>query len=171
MVDETQVPYVCGPLTDLMPEHRERVLPFYEKIGDLCEEILGVRAFVPHEHFDPVTNPNATPDEVYATESVQVSQLTSLLIVVAEGPSWGGGMEVQMCNEWGTPIILMYPDRSLKKPSRLLRGSPMIVHEIEYRDFTMAEVMLRSYLEVRKDALAAYAAGELPSLERSSDRL
>ncbi len=146
------IPYVCGPLTDLLPKRRDEVLSFYESIGDLCEEVLGERAFIPHEHFDPVTNPIATPSEVYAAESRQVCSCTSLLIAVVEGPSWGGGMEVQMCNEHGIPIVLMYPKTVSKKPSRLLRGSPSLMAEIAYRDFTDALDQLRRTLHAVMDS-------------------
>ncbi len=45
-----KVPYVCGPLTEHAPETHAQVKTFYERIDDLCGEVFGHRAFVPHEH-------------------------------------------------------------------------------------------------------------------------
>jgi len=62
-------------------------------IGDLFKQLIGVRAFVPHEHFDPVKQSQFSPREVDKAEREQVSCKTSLLIIVVIAPSWGGGIE------------------------------------------------------------------------------
>ncbi len=130
----TKIPYVCGPLTELAPDEQERVKRFYQKVGDVCKEVLGVRAFVPHEHYDPIKNANFTPQEVYRAEQHQVCDLTSLLIVVAIEPTWGGGMEVEMANQHNIPVILLCEKQKLeeRRISRLLRGSPAVKEIISY---------------------------------------
>ena len=75
--------YVCGPLTELADGEKTRVKSFYERIGDACEEVTGLRAFVPHEHFDPIKHARFTPEQVDKTERNQVCGRTSILIVVA----------------------------------------------------------------------------------------
>ena len=126
--------YVCGPLTELSPEKQGQAKKFYEDIADLCEKITGTRAFVPHEHYDPVKHANFTPSEVDAAEREQVSKRTSLLIVVAISPSWGGGIEVEMANRSNIPVIVLCERKKLEKRkiSRLLRGNPAVKEIISY---------------------------------------
>ena len=120
--------YVCGPLTELPPEIQGSVKSFYEKIADVCFEVLGVRAFVPHEHFDPIKHAQATPQDVDYAERKQVCENTSVLIVVAIAPSWGGGIEVEMAYRSKVPVVILCEKEKLdqRKISRLLRGNPGI---------------------------------------------
>lgn len=120
--------YVCGPLTELPQKRQVRVKALYSKIGDLLEELTGVRAFVPHEHYDPVAHAHFIPRDIDAAERKQVCKGTSLLIVVAIVPSWGGGIEVEMANRSGVPVIVLCDRKKLdaRKISRLLRGNPAI---------------------------------------------
>jgi hypothetical protein len=83
-------PYVCGPLTELSEAHQERVKKFYSHIADACREVTGVRAFVPHENYDPIKHAKYTPMQVDKAERYQVCECTSCLIVVTIAPSWGG---------------------------------------------------------------------------------
>ena len=137
--------YVCGPLTELKPEERIRVKKFYERIGDVCEEILGHRAFVPHEHFDPIEHTDFPPKQVDETERCQVCTKTSVLIVVTIAPSWGGGIEVEMANQNNVPVILLCECKKLqdRQISRLLRGNPAIIFTIEYSTEDEAIVELK----------------------------
>jgi len=129
-----KVPYICGPLTELPEEKQLLVKKFYEQIADVCQEIFGERAFVPHEHYDPQKHSSYTPAQVDAAERKQVCQYTSLLIVVAIVPSWGGGIEVEMACRSGVPVIIICEREKLeqKKISRLLRGNPAVVDIISY---------------------------------------
>ena len=137
-------PYICGPLTELTPQIREAVKEFYTRLADLCERILGVRAFVPHEHYDPITHAHFTPQDVDQAERHLVCKETSLLIVVAIEPTWGGGIEVEMAHRSDVPVIIVQP--SYKTVSRLLRGNPAVRHIIEYSDFHDAECQLEARL-------------------------
>lgn len=129
-----KIPYVCGPIRELSLEERPHVLRFYEKIADVCETIARIRPFVPHQRFDPDDYVSATPQDIYRVEYDQVCNKTSLLIVVAVAPSWGGGMEVQMANTNRVPIVLLCEREKLKSQriSRLLLGSPALMEVIEY---------------------------------------
>lgn len=122
--------YICGPLTELSAEEQEGVKALYETIADVFEEMTGVRAFVPHEHYDPIKHAHYTPQEVDAAERAQVCTQTSLLVVIAIAPSWGGGIEVEMANQNGVPVVILYPFG--KKISRLLKGNPAVVEIISY---------------------------------------
>ena len=127
--------YICGPLTEL-GARQEAAKRFYERLADACYEILGVRAFVPHEHYDPVKHAHYTPSQVDEAERKQVREETSLLVVVALAPSWGGGVEVEMANTFGVPAILLCEQERLdrREVSRLLQGNPAFVDRIAYHD-------------------------------------
>ncbi len=149
MLNEKSV-YICGPLTELTPEMQEAAKRFYKRIADLCEELTGTRAFVPHEHYDPVKHAHWLPRDVDAAERVQVYEKTSLLVVVATAPSWGGGIEVEMANKSDVPIILLCERKKLedRKISRLLRGNPAVVNIISYNDEEEALVKLRRGIQL-----------------------
>ncbi|MCL4364584.1 hypothetical protein M1328_05100 [Patescibacteria group bacterium] len=129
-----KTPYLCGPLTELLPEEQEKTKLFYGQIADVCGKVLGQRAFVPHEHYDPIKNASYTPQEVDQAERHQLCDLTSLLIAVAIKPSWGGGIEVEMANQSNIPVIIMCEKEKLekRKVSRLLRGNPAVIDIIAY---------------------------------------
>lgn len=144
----TKVPYVCGPLTELFPDEQKSVKQFYQHIADICEKTIGVRAFVPHEHYDPIKHAAYTPQDVDKAERHQVYNLTSLLIVVAVAPSWGGGIEVEMANQSGVPVVIICEKDKLenRKISRLLRGNPAVRDIITYTREDEALKKLQSIL-------------------------
>lgn len=133
-IDLSKVPYICGPLTELPIETHEEVKELYGDIADVCREVLGIRAFVPHEHFDPIKHRDFTPADVDKAEREQVCDKTSVLIVVAIAPSWGGGIEVEMAYRSNVPVIILCEEVKLeqRKISRLLRGNPGIAEVISY---------------------------------------
>lgn len=135
--------YFCGPLTELDPSIQQQVKNFYSTVGDVCEDILGVRAFVLHEYFDPILHAHFTPRQVDEAERDRVCFKTNVLIVVAIEPTWGGGIEVEMANCHHVPILLLKPP---KRVSRLLLGNPAIKQIVEYHDFEEALVILRKIL-------------------------
>ncbi|MDO8601065.1 MAG: hypothetical protein Q7R46_00105 [bacterium] len=128
--------YICGPLTELSPGEQGTVKRFYEQLADVCERVTGIRAFVPHEHYDPIKNADYTPQQVDEGERKQVCDNTFLILVVALAPSWGGGIEVEMANRSGVPVMVLCEQEKLeqRKISRLLRGNPAVVKVIAYKD-------------------------------------
>ena len=130
----TKIPYICGPLTELSSDEQKSVKLFYQHIADVCEKNLGIRAFVPHEHYDPIKHASFTPQDVDKAERYQVCKLTSLLIVVTVAPSWGGGIEVEMANQNQVPVIILCEKEKLenRKISRLLRGNPAVTNILTY---------------------------------------
>lgn len=145
--DEKSV-YVCGPLTELGPGIQASVKRFYERIADVCQRVTGIRAFVPHEHYDPKRHAHFTPAQVDEAERRQVCEKTSCLIVVATSPSWGGGIEVEMAYRSGVPIILLCEGTKLNqgKISRLLRGNPGVANIIPYVTGSQALTLLETAL-------------------------
>ena len=150
--------YVCGPLTGLGEEEGGRLRSLYVVFADLCEELLGVRAFVPHEHYDPIANPDATPKEIDLAERQQVTERSWCLVTVADEASWGGGIEVEMANNAGIPVILM--SRVGVKVSRLLRGNPSIFGWIVYTDEKNALQLLDAELWRVKNDISSKTSSE-----------
>lgn len=140
--------YIAGPLTELSLGLQKSTKKFYVKIADLCEKVMGKRAFVPHEHYDPILHKNFTPAQVDKAERDQVCSKTSLLLVCAIAPSWGGGIEVEMANTKGIPVIVLCEKEKLeqRKISRLLRGNPAVREIIAYSTETDAIRKLKSIL-------------------------
>lgn len=147
--------YICSALTELPFEVQELFKFLLSRTADLCEKVLGVRGFAPHEHNDPVYVPNKTPAEVDAQERPQVGKKTSVLIVYTLAPSWGGGIEVEIANTNGVPVILLQQIRKdiksgeiiWKQPvSRLLRGNPAVKLEIRFETYDELFTKLREVL-------------------------
>jgi hypothetical protein len=138
-------PYICGALTDLPEDMKLPVKRLYEQLADVCELALGLRAFVPHEHYDPIEHGDFTPTQVDEAERHQLRTMTSLLVVVAVIPTWGGGIEVEMANRYGVPVIILKPKE--KRISRLLLGNAAIKAVHEFRDYQEAPEVLRAGIE------------------------
>lgn len=138
--------YVCGPLTELSPADQVRVKLTYQRVADVAKKVLGVRGFVPHEHYDPIKNASATPQDVDTAERDQVCNKTSCLVVIAEAPSWGGGIEVEMANHSAVPVVIFAEQAKLEARlvSRLLRGNPAVV---AVRTYATEEELLEAVAE------------------------
>jgi hypothetical protein len=144
--------YVCGPLTELPSLSRVLAKRFYERIADACTDVLGERAFVPHEHFDPLVHVAFAPQQVDEAERRQVCERTNLLIVVVSfGPSWGGGIEVEMARQNDVPVIILRQED--KKVSRLLLGNPAVRAVLSYKDEDEAISLLRNALSITTAAV------------------
>ena len=128
--NDKKTAYICGPLTELPDCQQSSVKNFYSLIADMYKLVTGKRAFVPHEHYDPIRHANFSPTQVDAAERRQVCELTTILVVVAIAPSWGGGIEVEMAQRSNVPVVIMRPKN--KVISRLLRGNPAVVNVIDY---------------------------------------
>lgn len=150
-MDNKKSVYICGPLTELLPEEQQRVKSFYVKLADVCEEVTGIRAFVPHEHYDPVKNADFTPRQVDEAERKQVCEKSLLVVAVPVAPSWGSGIEVEMANTKGIPVIVLCEEKRLeqRKISRLLRGNPAVSSIIIYTSEDEAIEKLQEELKNR----------------------
>jgi hypothetical protein len=133
-------------LTDLPPEDRDGIKGFYSKVGDVCGLVLSHRAFVPHEHYDPIKFAHFTPKQVDRAERDQVCNKTSLVIAVYAAPSWGSGIEIEMAYRSGVPVIILCPEG--KKVSRLLLGNPAVRQVFYYHSETQALEIVESFLRV-----------------------
>lgn len=152
--------YVSGALSDVPDMIRLQYLSFYEAIAERVKSI-GLDPYVPHQNTDPIKHKDVTPKQV---DFIDRSAVTSawLVVAVADNPSLGVGIEVEMaCHAQKSVILLCSAERvAARRISRLIRGNPSIVHEIVYSDFADAleqlETSIRSLLaEQEKSILPA----------------
>jgi nucleoside 2-deoxyribosyltransferase len=132
--------YVSGALTDVKNPIETKAL--YEKIGLVCEEV-GLQAYVPHLHTDPVNNPDITPREVFDNDKHEVS-ISDLVIAYLGSLSFGVGMELAYAENNKIPIILLY--ETGKRISRFPRGIPSVIAEIQFNDYEDALIKLKTVL-------------------------
>jgi len=119
------------------------VKAFYEAIGLICEK-MGLQVYVPHLYSDPDRHPDLNPRQVFEIDKHQVS--TSDLVIAYIGiPSLGVGMELAYAETNNIPIILLY-ERG-KHISRLPRGIPSVICEIQFNDYEDALAQLKSVLD------------------------
>ena len=130
MEKDSKIAYICGPLTELDPREKRRAKYFYDFLANLIEKITGKYPFVPHHYYDPKKHPNFSPSQVDSAERSQICEKTSFLVVAALAPSWGGGIEVEMANKSGVPVIILCKEG--KRLSRLLEGNPSVREVIIY---------------------------------------
>lgn len=122
--------YACGGLTEVPKKEQAALKRFYEGVADVFERVTGVRAWVPHEHYDPKKHAHFTPAEVWAAECNIVCHQTGFIVVCGYFPSWGGGIEVAWATQHGVPGILLCDKQRLEDRlvSRLLRGAPIFTN-------------------------------------------
>ena len=145
--------YVSGALSDVPADIRPRYIEFYETIGRLVES-LGLVPYVPHLNTDPIRHKHVTPKDVDLIDRTAVTSAV-LVVAVADNPSLGVGIEVEMANHAAKPVVLLCKRELLdqRRISRLIRGNPAIAREIAFEDFADAliklESFIRSFLEER----------------------
>jgi hypothetical protein len=141
-VVSTRRVYVAGALTGLDEETAKALKGRYEAVAGLCES-LGLQAYVPHLRADPIMHPKLTPREVYLLDTENLMS-AELVIVFADVPSHGVGIEVEYAAREGSEIILLYP-RGVPV-SRMLLGHPSVVAQITYTDWEQALAQLWMHL-------------------------
>ncbi|MBI4093111.1 MAG: XRE family transcriptional regulator [Candidatus Kerfeldbacteria bacterium] len=149
--------YVSGALSDVPEDIRGWYLQFYESIGQLVADI-GLVPYVPHLHTDPVRHRDVTPQQVDRIDRTAVTS-AMLVIAVADNPSLGVGIEVEMAHHAAKPVVLICRrDRiAERRISRLIRGNPGVVREIVYEvqqdALIQLEEFLRSWLQQRAESV------------------
>jgi hypothetical protein len=108
--------YISGALfaSDTLDANRQH----YERLGDACE-LAGHNAYIPHKHTDPEKTAAADPRDIYNIGSGKVIGAKGM-ILVADEPSFGAGMEMMEAAEHNLPILCVY--RTSSRVSRYLRG-------------------------------------------------
>lgn len=139
--------YVSGALSDLPDSIRPQYLAFYEAIGQQVTSI-GLVPYIPHQNTDPVKHQDVTPRQVDLIDRAAVTS-AMLIVAVADNPSLGVGIEVEMAYHAAKPVVLLcHQDRiTQRRISRLIRGNPGVVHEIIYTDQSEALIRLEGFIQ------------------------
>lgn len=159
--------YISGALTDLPDAIRQQYIEFYEAIGRMVES-LGLIPYVPHWNTDPVRHKNVTPTEVDTIDRMAVTS-AMLVIAVADNPSLGVGIEVEMAYHASKPVVLLCRKEYVeqRRISRLIRGNPGVIQEILYtnRDDALADLkmFIRSLLKDLAESILPQILKTLPS--------
>lgn len=132
--------YIAGALTGT--PNLEVLRNLYESVAKLCLE-LGLEPYVPHLHSDPIKNADLTPAEVDKMDRAKIEE-SDMIILYAGEPSLGTGIEAEIANQIGRPVVLFY--ESGKKISRLLLGNPAVVAALTFTDREDAISSLRNFL-------------------------
>lgn len=145
--------YISGALSDVPEGIRQEYLDFYEAIGRMVESV-GLVPYVPHQNTDPVRHKDVTPPQVDLIDRTAVTSAI-LVVAVADNPSLGVGIEVEMAYHASKPVVLLCRKERVdaRRISRLIRGNPGVVHEIVYEScddaLTRLEAFIRSFLKER----------------------
>ena len=142
----TKIIYISGALSDVPENDRNTYLTFYERLGAVVES-AGLIGYVPHKNTDPVRHKDVTPREVDLIDRSAV-MLSILVVAVADNPSLGVGIEVEMAYHAAKPVVLLcQQDRvAARRISRLVRGNPAVIHEIVYDAQEDALVQFEQFL-------------------------
>lgn len=143
---KNNIVYVSGALSDVPSDIRPQYIEFYESIGRLVES-LGLTAYVPHQNTDPVRHKDVTPKQVDLIDRTAVTS-AMLVVAVADNPSLGVGIEVEMAFHSSKPVVLLSERGRLeqRRISRLIRGNPAVCHEIIYDKVDEALMLLQAFL-------------------------
>jgi len=127
MINKIDKVYIAGALT----HEDEKVRQAYEKVAQLFES-LGVETYVPHlSGVDPARNPEVLPYDVWKKNIYKVAP-SNLLVAYVGKPSLGTGAELEIARITETDIILWW--FTGEKVSRMARGNPAVVEQIEAED-------------------------------------
>jgi len=143
MVPFTPKVYISGALTGV--PNVEELKQFYEAVADLCTD-TGYDPYLPHQHSDPIADPNMTPADVDRLDRDKVTG-SDLVLLYADVASFGVGIELEIANEAFRPVVVFHT--AGKKVSRLLLGNPAVKLVITFTDFENALVVLRKVLNQR----------------------
>lgn len=135
--------YLSGALTGLASPEEYRT--FYEALAGVCAE-AGIKVYIPHLATDPVKNPGLSPRDVYELDRSQVLA-ADLVVAYAGFPSLGVGMELEIANQAGIPVVLLAESEA--PLSRMARGCPAVIGEIRFASREEALEGLRSWLMER----------------------
>ncbi len=117
--------YIGGALTN---SHQKEI---YEKVGEICQSIAR-EVYTPHlRGTDPVKDSDVTPEVVWQVDEHEVSS-ADLVVAYVGRPSLGVGGELEIARMAKTDIILWWFKG--EEVSRLPRGNPAVIEQIEAKD-------------------------------------
>lgn len=147
--EERPIAYIAGRLTGLPPTKANQYKKMYESAAQICEE-LGFKAYLPHEHTDPLKHPLVSPTEVYLTDTGKVRD-AKIVIAFIDEPSFGVGTELGYAAVYETFVILVH---HLGVPvSRMVFGNPSVIGIVPYSKWEEAIEVLRQTILSRAELI------------------
>ncbi len=154
-MSETKTPrwmvYISGALSDMQEQELEEKRQLYVSLAEVCKE-RGFEPYLPHIYGDPLRMASLTPQRIDRIDRLAVVQ-SRLVVAYVGKASLGVGIEVEMAFHSNKPVILMFEKG--KKVSRLVRGNPGVVREIQYENLTDAREQLGVFLAEFNNQLKA----------------
>jgi deoxycytidylate deaminase len=135
--------YISGGLTNLSENIRDLQKGLYEKLASAAGE-LGLTAYVPHHHSDPILHPDLTPQAVHEMDIEQVKK-HDVIVAEVSYPSLGVGGELVVAKDSAKKIVLI--SKKGIPVTRFVRGNPAVVYHIEYETPEAACRMLKNVLK------------------------
>ena len=139
--------YISGALINAAKLDEARRL--YERLADACRA-AGCDAYVPHQHADPVRDPDLANVDVAERDLAQVRAADVLVAYVGE-PSLGVGAEVAIALAGGKRVLLVA--EADRKVSRFLLGLaelyPSQSAVLRYKEIDEAAAWITSQLTLQ----------------------
>lgn len=138
--------YIAGALTGVSYANRD-IKEVYEEIESLCTE-LNILTYLPHRQgTDPIKNPLVSSYDVWKKDASAVFNVDVVIAYVGL-PSIGVGSEIELARIGAKEVILWWFEG--EKVSRMARGNPAVVHQIEASSIDSLLSELHSYLSERQ---------------------
>ncbi len=131
--------YIGGALTGIPEAELQKLREFYDRIGEICQRILGLPSYVPHRYGDPLIMSKLSPEEIDQMDRTAVTRCKVMVSYVGL-PSLGVGIEIEIANHAYKPTILIFKRGT--KISRLALGNPGVKYCIEFSDEEDLEAQL-----------------------------
>lgn len=152
--------YFASALTSLTEEEKEILRDIRDEVEAACNA-CDVNLYVPMEETDPDEHADIPAADVFHTDRKQVAT-ADLLILVANHPSFGAGMEVEIARNALLPTVVILHEEG--RLSRMVLGAPTFRRQIEYTSIDEIQPKLRKAIrkwispvfdEVRKTKMFA----------------
>jgi len=132
--------YISGGLTNSSLNLRN----IYTEVAKICSSVCS-NVYVPHLiGTDPIKNPEVSPRAVWKKDHREVAS-SDLIIAYVGQPSLGVGAELEIARITASDIIIYWFKG--EKISRMARGNPAIIKEIEAKNENDLSNKLKTFLK------------------------
>ncbi|MBI5000372.1 MAG: helix-turn-helix transcriptional regulator [Euryarchaeota archaeon] len=137
--------YIASVLTGLSEEEEKILFKRQDLIIEICEE-NNIEVHAPKNVTHPLKHKHILPEDVWSLDLEKVLQ-SDFIVVMADKPSFGVGIEVEETVNALIPIILLRPlGQSI---SRMLLGIPSMKYEVEVDENNLKDEFLKALELIR----------------------
>ena len=137
--------YLASGLTNVAGSERAASDAAKSRIVSACER-WGIEVYLPEKFTHPDDFPNVSAEDVWARDRRQALN-SDLLILFADYPTTGGGMELEFAHNALMPVLVVA--HSGKRVSKMILGCPVVLHRgevVRYDNFDELEDQVRAGL-------------------------